>query len=721
MMTSVTTQTTAELTAPSRLASGISFLRRVPFTASMIGLILLVGLCSGTLWNGLEYRPLFQSVGYGLPAFQDGRWWTLITGSLYAAVPLQYISILGVFALFVGTAELLIGTKKAALAAIGGQLFAVLGAAGIVFLLNSTTTWPWSEGLRHHVDVGWASGAMCALGAATAVMRAPWGARVRLQLLLYTSITLLYIGVLWDIQHLLGLLLGLAIGPFLAGRHPRLGPPRVRRDEWRLIASVLFTVAAAIRLVLFLVPSNGPLGAITDDNSLAVMLISAAISLALAYGLARGKRVAWRWAVAYSGLVVVVLAVIVLPLAIIRPFGPDFKLSAGAVPALTVSILLWVVQFGVLVIGRRAFHSPSKRKLRKTGSLLGDTRTVAVDLLRRDGGTSLSWMTTWSGNHWYAPAGADGQPRGYIAYQLHQGAAIALGDAIAPTHEERLRLLDSFVDYWDKQGRVPCLFSVTSETADWAEKLGWQRVQVADEAVIDLPDLEFKGKAWQDIRTALNRAGKEGVEYRSGRLGEMPRGVLMQVRAISQDWVGDKSLPEMGFTLGGVDEALDPEVMVGLAVDTDGTIHGVTSWLPVFSPGGEVHAWTLDVMRRLPDGFRPTTEFLIASACLEFQEQGCSYVSLSGAPLAHSRPTGDPAALDQLLGWLGNTLEPVYGFRSLESFKAKFKPRHNPLYLVFKEESQLPRIGLALTRAYVPDASLRELAAAGLRARREGG
>ena len=243
-------------------------------------------------------------------------------------------------------------------------------------------------------------------------------------------------------------------------------------------------------------------------------------------------------------------------------------------------------------------------------------------------------------------------------------------------------------------------------------------MQVAEEAVIDLPDLEFRGKSWQDVRTALNRAGKEGIVYREGRLGEMPRGLLTQVRAISELWVSDKGLPEMGFTLGGVDEALDPETMVGLAVDADSTVHGVTSWLPVFSAGGEVRGWTLDVMRRLPDGFRPVTEFLIASACLSFQSGGAELVSLSGAPLAHAG--GEDAglgALERLLDTLGESMEPLYGFRSLESFKQKFQPRQVPLFMVFRDEAALPRIGIALTKAYLPDASLPEVAVAAARAR----
>jgi lysylphosphatidylglycerol synthetase-like protein (DUF2156 family) len=174
-------------------------------------------------------------------------------------------------------------------------------------------------------------------------------------------------------------------------------------------------------------------------------------------------------------------------------------------------------------------------------------------------------------------------------------------------------------------------------------------------------------------------------------------------------------LPELGFTLGGLDEALDPRVRVGLAVDGDGTVHGITSWMPVVPPGGDgPTGWTLDVMRRSPDGFRSTMEFLIASACTTFREEGAGVVSLSGVPLARAA-AGDPALergqLDAFLDRLGVTLEPYYGFRSLQAFKSKFQPRHEPLHLVFPDESALPRIGVALGRAYLPAAGVRDMVA----------
>ena len=206
----------------------------------------------------------------------------------------------------------------------------------------------------------------------------------------------------------------------------------------------------------------------------------------------------------------------------------------------------------------------------------------------------------------------------------------------------------------------------------------------------------------------MNKATKQDISMRMVSLADESFAVRTQVRAISEEWVGDKGLPEMGFTLGSVEEAMDPAVRVALAVDPTGNVHGVLSWLPVYAPGGDVDGWTLDIMRRRTDGFGPVVEYLIASSAVAFKDEGAQFISLSGAPLAR---TGDFDAepLDKLLDTLGAALEPYYGFRSLHTFKKKFNPRYEPVYLAFRDESDLPRIGVAISRAYLPDATTGQL------------
>lgn len=230
--------------------------------------------------------------------------------------------------------------------------------------------------------------------------------------------------------------------------------------------------------------------------------------------------------------------------------------------------------------------------------------------------------------------------------------------------------------------------------------MGTRRVQVAEDTLIDLPDLAFRGKKWQDIRTARNRAAKDGIEFRMITLADADPAIIRQVREVSTAWLKGRRTPEPRFTLGGVDEAMDPRVRVGIAVDREGTVHGVTSWLPMLDANGEPRGWTLDMMRRRAGGFKPVIEFLIAEACMTFQADGADLVSLSGAPLVRSGG-GKVGFVQRLLDGMGKLMEPLYGFGSLHAFKAKFQPRREPLYLVYRHAGDLPRIGAAVLAAYL--------------------
>ena len=134
---------------------------------------------------------------------------------------------------------------------------------------------------------------------------------------------------------------------------------------------------------------------------------------------------------------------------------------------------------------------------------------------------------------------------------------------------------------------------------------------------------------------------------------------------------------------------------------------------------GDLVGLTLDFMRRRADGFRPAMEYLIATCALDAKEEGLEFVSLSAAPLASTNPghaagaddagsaenRPSASALDSLLERLSHALEPVYGFRSLLAFKAKFQPSYVPLYMCYEESASLGFIGSAIARAYVGEVS----------------
>ncbi len=711
----------------SRTPRLLRLVKRTPFTVFLLLAMIVIAIATGTITSPAYEKPWFEDFATGLPSFAQGRWWTLGTAPFIVRYPLVLLTLLPLVAIGVGWAESRFGTLRAIGLFVAGQVVGVLGAAAILAPL-ANSGWPWAEGLAASYDVGASCGALAALVFASATLPAPWRLRARLSMVAWVVISVLYLGTLDDLEHAVVMTAALIVSGWLPAFRRRGGRPTQR--EWRLLAFAGLITVGAIEILDLVVPYEGPLGSIHPTISFIDIAIDVALILLIANGVRKGHWVAWVVALALGAFNLLTAAIVLSLLPTLVEEG-----IFGSVPEAIGTVLgpaiLWLALILVLIAAHGAFRV-SLRRAKRTLPAKPQNRQQLIKNLQRYGGGNISWMTTWDGNHRVAidlpPApGAVVSDTGSVAYQKWSDVAIMLGDPIVPRGREG-EAIAKFAEMAETAGLMPCVLSA-GEASAAALPAGWRSVIVAEDTIVDLPGLAFTGKRWNSVRTSMNRAKREGIEFRMTRLADEPWKVLAQVRAISEQWAGDKGLPEMRFTLGTVEEALDPETYVGLAIDAGGNLHGVTSWLPVYgeaessSASGDAEAvadgqaplckprivgWTLDLMRRREDGFLPVMEFLIASSAQWFSQRGYAYVSLSGAPLV--RPAEISAGpVDHVLEQIGELIEPLYGFKSLHRFKEKFNPRHESLYLLFRDEGDLPRIGIAITRAYLPDASLRDL------------
>lgn len=322
-------------------------------------------------------------------------------------------------------------------------------------------------------------------------------------------------------------------------------------------------------------------------------------------------------------------------------------------------------------------------------------RDSARHLLESGTGDHLSFMTLWKSNRYFFHGDS------YVAYRVSNGIALTLG---APVGHD---ISAEFERFASEQGWAVAWYSVNAQFADAHPQL--KRLQVAEEAVLNCESVEFKGKKFQNVRTARNKAEKEGVSTRWTTWEELDIASTARISALSEDWVSDKALPEMGFTLGGLEEMMVTGTRLLLAESADGTLHGVTSWMPVYE-NGAIAGYVLDVMRRNEHGFKGVIELLISEAMLIAQSEGLAWISLSGAPLA-GQPD-EPNWLDVALNRIGEEVEPLYGFRTLAASKRKFQPEEHPWYLCYHDELKLPSIALATMHAYLPDMKTKDAVSA---------
>ena len=321
-------------------------------------------------------------------------------------------------------------------------------------------------------------------------------------------------------------------------------------------------------------------------------------------------------------------------------------------------------------------------------------------LLRAGGSGSIGWMTTWPGNRtWFS----DDQQHA-IAYREGSGVALTVGEPVGE-EEGAVQAARAFALHCDDRGLVPAFYAVSpSFAAALGTVVPWSAVEVGEDTVLDPRTFALRGKHWQDVRSSVNRADRVGVRSLWTDWTALPIGFRTQIEAISEEWVAEKRLPELGFTLGGMAELTDREVRLMLAVGPDDRVEAVTSWLPTWRDG-EVVGLTLDFMRRRPDSMNGAMEFLIAGVIGIAKQRGMRFVSLSVAPLA-SAEAQDDDRLQRLLAGMARLLEPAYGFRSLAAYKEKFRPVHRPQVLAFPDAVALPAISLAVARAYLPELTL---------------
>lgn len=353
---------------------------------------------------------------------------------------------------------------------------------------------------------------------------------------------------------------------------------------------------------------------------------------------------------------------------------------------LAVAVALWRLLMSV-PNRRTAHHIAHARTLRANGT-----------------GDHLQGMTLWEGNsYWFAP-----NDMGYVAYRVRSGVAVTMGEPVVREAAKVNEVATGFERFAVTQGWRPVWYSVRGPFAQGRAANGYSRIQVAEEAIMLTEDANFSGKRFQNIRTARNHARREGIRAVWTTWHDADPTWRYAIKALAEEWIADKALPEMGFTLGTVTELADPDTHLLLAVGEDGTVHAVTSWLDVYE-NGKLAGYILDMMRRRATGFRQAMEFLFAEALSQAREDGLEWISLSGAPLAHyDAVTHQTGTLDTLLDRIGASMEPLYGFRSLAASKHKFHPRSEPWYLSYADEMALPAITLAVCGCYLPDTTAKD-------------
>ena len=356
-----------------------------------------------------------------------------------------------------------------------------------------------------------------------------------------------------------------------------------------------------------------------------------------------------------------------------RRFGQFFANSIYIIGAVTFGYALFMLLRPVLL--RRGATKQERQK--------------AQEIVERYGRSSLARFTLFEDKAYYfSPSG-----QSVIAYVPKGRGAIALGDPIGSL-EDRQAAMIGFQQFCARNDWYPAFYQTLPDDVKLYESLGFQVLQIGEEAIVDLKAFTLSGKANQNLRTALNKLNKLGyqVVFYSPPIATA---ILQELRAVSDEWLQQMQGSEKKFSLGWFEETYLRSCDLAVVRSPNGQAIAFTNIITQY----QTNEATIDLMRHRTDIENGTMDFLFISLFKYFKEQGCDGLNLGLSALSGVGETERSRRLEKGIHYLHEHLNRFYNFKGLHAYKAKFQPRWEPRYLVYPSLAALPEVVVALIRA----------------------
>ncbi|MEE2850857.1 MAG: phosphatidylglycerol lysyltransferase domain-containing protein, partial [Pseudomonadota bacterium] len=199
----------------------------------------------------------------------------------------------------------------------------------------------------------------------------------------------------------------------------------------------------------------------------------------------------------------------------------------------------------LVVAGRSLLSSPGAHSHGPASK--ADIDRALQALQTADTATPEAWLAMLGDKAlMFSPSGSS-----FLAYRVRGRRWIAMGEP-AGLKSERLELLWSFAEMADSYGGAAVFYSVSEEVLGDLATMGLAVRKVGETAVIDAHRFSIEGKGKQNLRTAINRAEREGSSFEVLPPGSAAK-IADELREISDAWLAMHEGSEKSFSLGRFD------------------------------------------------------------------------------------------------------------------------------------------------------------------------
>ncbi len=329
----------------------------------------------------------------------------------------------------------------------------------------------------------------------------------------------------------------------------------------------------------------------------------------------------------------------------------------------------------LVVAGRSLLSSPGSHSHGPAKS--ADIERARVALAGADSATPEAWLAMLGDKAlMFSPSGAS-----FLAYRVRGRRWIAMGEP-AGLKSERRELLWSFTETADSYGGSAVFYSVSEDVLGDLATMGLAVRKVGETAVIDTAAFSLEGKPKQNLRTAVNRAEREGAAFEilpPGSAGPLAG----ELKAVSDAWLAMHEGAEKAFSLGRFD--VDYLDLTPLAVVRQGG--RIVAFANLLTAPDEA---AVDLMRHHPEAPNGVMDYLFIRCAQWAKDQGLASFDLGMAPLAGLEDRRIAPVFARVGALVFDEGGALYGFQGLRSYKAKFSPDWRSRFIAAPVSTPLP-------------------------------
>ncbi len=315
-------------------------------------------------------------------------------------------------------------------------------------------------------------------------------------------------------------------------------------------------------------------------------------------------------------------------------------------------------------------------------------RERAAEIVRAYGRSSLDYFKSWPDKSIFF----GGSPNSFVAYRVGANFAIALGDPTGPEAEME-HTIRAFTEFCQENDWHLAFHQTSPDFLSLYQKLGFRRLKIGDDAIVDLTAFSLAGNVRKEMRQAVNRLEKSGVHavhYAPPLADE----IIVQLREVSDEWLQTPGRRERRFTLGLFEPNYLRSTPVLAAADKDEKILAFVNIIPSFARGES----TVDLMRRRVHAPNGVMDYLFVKVFQHAKEQGFTRFNLGMAPMSGFQEREEATPEERAIHYFFQHLNFLFSYTGLRQYKAKFADFWEPRYDVLRSLLDLPRLGVALSK-----------------------